>query len=95
MLQAIFCPSSGTQDCGLQHVVQCTKDVAVWWLGVRKLDRVEQHPTHRTHSQCFHAPGHRLATTWVQYTTCCKTQSCAPEDGQKTTQNMLSWLEYQ
>ena len=31
----------------------------------------------------------------VYYTTCCKTQSCAHEDGQKFSRNMLSWLEYQ
>ena len=45
----------------------------------------------------FHSPSryltyscHRPATTWVHYTTCCKTQSCAPEDGQKIARNMLS-----
>ena len=47
------------------------------------LDCVEQHPSHRTHSQCLRVPGHRPATTWVHYTTCCKAQSCAPEDGHK------------
>ena len=26
-------------------------------------------------------PGYRPATSWVQYTTSCTTQSCAPEDG--------------
>ena len=26
--------------------------------------------------------GHRLATSWVHYTTSCNTQSSAPEDGQ-------------
>jgi len=26
----------------------------------------------------------------VRYITCCKTQSCAPEDGQKIARNMLS-----
>ena len=41
------------------------------------------------------APGHRPATTWVHYTTRCKIQSCAPEDGQKIARNMLSRLEYQ
>ena len=29
-----------------------------------------------------------------RYTTNCKTQSSAPEDGQKIARNMLSWLEY-
>ena len=37
-----------------------------------------------------HVPGHRQVTSWVHYTTCCKTQSCAPEDGQKIALNMLS-----
>ena len=37
----------------------------------------------RTHSQCLRVQGYRPATTWVHYTTSCKTQSCAPEDGQK------------
>ena len=27
-------------------------------------------------------PGYRPATSWVQYTTSCNTQSSAPEDGQ-------------
>ena len=26
--------------------------------------------------------GHRTATSWVHYNTCCNTQSSAPEDGQ-------------
>ena len=54
-----------------------------------------QHPSYRTHSQRLCVPGHRPATTWVHYTTSCKTQSSAPEDGQKIARNMLSWLEYQ
>ena len=31
-------------------------------------------------------------TTPGHYTTCCKSQSYAPEDGQKVAQNMLSWF---
>jgi len=34
-------------------------------------------------------PGHRPPTTWVHYTTSCKTQPCAAEDGQKIARNML------
>ena len=33
---------------------------------------VEQHPSHRTHGQCLRILGHRPATPWVHYTTCCK-----------------------
>jgi hypothetical protein len=29
-------------------------------------------------------------TTLGHYTTCCKSQSCAPEDGQKIARNMFS-----
>ena len=43
----------------------------------------EKHSSHRTYSQCLRVPDRRPATTWVHYTTCCNTQSCAPEDGQK------------
>jgi len=32
---------------------------------------------------CRRAPDHRPPTIWVHYTTCCKSQSCAPDDGQK------------
>jgi len=51
---------------------------------------LKQHPFHRTHSQFLRVPGHRRATTWVHYTTCCKTQPCSPEDGQKIVRNKLS-----
>ena len=38
-------------------------------------------------AQCTHAvAGHRLATSWVHYTTSCNTQSSAPEDGQNNCQ---------
>jgi len=46
-------------------------------------DRVEQNPSSRTHSQRLRIPGHRPATNWVHYTTSCRTQSNAPEDGKK------------
>jgi len=32
----------------------------------------------------------RPTTIWGHYTTCCKSQSCAPEDGQRIARNMLS-----
>jgi len=35
----------------------------------------------------------RPATTWLQYTTSCNTQSSALEDRQKIARNMSSWLE--
>ena len=38
-------------------------------------------------------PGYRPTTTWVHYTSNCKTQSSAPEDGQIIVRNMLSRLK--
>ena len=79
-------PAGGLQCRGTAYV-----------FGVKDVARlvVEQHPSRQTHRQCLHAPGHQPATTLVHYTTCRKTQSCGPEDGQKIAQNMLSWLEFQ
>jgi len=87
-----FCPSSGAQDCDLQHVVYCNQIVVGRWSGARRNGLCvrcegcrsrERHPSHRTHSPFRRAPDHRPTTIWLQYTTCCKSQSCAPEDGQK------------
>jgi len=38
-------------------------------------------------------PDFRPTTTWVHYTSNCKTQSSAPEDGQIIARNMLSSLK--
>jgi hypothetical protein len=38
-------------------------------------------------------PGYRPTTTWVHYTSKCKTQSSASEDGQIIARNMLSWFK--
>jgi len=35
--------------------------------------------------------GPQPTTTTGHYNTCCKSQSYAPEDGQKFARNMLSW----
>ena len=73
----------GTKDVAVRGGTDCvfgTKDAAC----------LEQHPSCRTHSQCLRVPGHRPATTLVPYTTSCKTQSSAPEDGKKIARNMLS-----
>ena len=51
---------------------------------------LEQHPSHWTHSPCHRTPGFRPTTIWGHYTTCCKSQSCTPEDGQRIARNMLS-----
>ena len=40
-------------------------------------------PSYRTHRQFLRVLDHRMVATWVHYTTSCKTQSRAPEDGQK------------
>jgi len=47
---------------------------------------LEQHPSHRTHNPCRRTPGLRQTTIWGHYTTCCKSHSCAPEDGQELPQ---------
>jgi len=44
---------------------------------------------------CRRPPDYRPTTIWVHYTTYCKSQYCAPEDGQKIARNILSWLEDQ
>ena len=51
------------------------------------------HPREHWLSQCLRSQAIRPSTTWVHYTTSCKRQSSAPEDGQKVSRNMLSWLE--
>ena len=38
-------------------------------------------------------PDFRPTTTWVHYTSNCKTQPSALEDGQIIARNMLSWLK--
>ena len=53
--------------------------------------RMLQHPLYRTHSATLSLSGPQPTTTSGHYTTCCKSQSYAPEDGQKIAQNMLSW----
>jgi hypothetical protein len=78
--------------CGIMHPSRCRPVV---WNAEALTQRVEQHPLHRTYSQCLRVPDHRPAATWVHYTTRCKSQSCAPEDWQKIARNMLSWMEYQ
>jgi hypothetical protein len=37
----------------------------------------------------------RSTTMWGQYTTCCKSQSCAPDDGQRIARNVFSYFEDQ
>ena len=47
---------------------------------------------HRTHSATLPLSESLPTTTTGHYTICCKkSQSCAPEDGQKFSRNMLSW----
>ena len=77
----------GLERCDTEYVFG-VKDAAR--VGVKNAARVgvkdadnERHPSHRTHSPCRSAPDHRPTTIWVSYTTCCKSQSCAPEDEQK------------
>jgi len=52
---------------------------------------VKQHHSYRTHSATLPLPRPQPTTTPVHHTTCCKSQSYAPEDGQKVARNMLSW----
>ena len=65
---------AGGLERGGTACVFSVKDVA---------QQVGQHPSHRTHNQCLRFPAHRPASTWVDYTTSCRRQSSAPEDGQK------------
>ena len=67
--------TAGGLERGGTDCVFGVKDVARPW--------AEQHPSFRTLSQCLRVPGHRPATAWVHCTTSCKTQSNAPESGQK------------
>jgi hypothetical protein len=48
------------------------------------LTEVKQHPSYRTHSATLPLSGPQPTTTKGHYTTCCKSQSYAPEDGQKS-----------
>ena len=41
-----------------------------------------------TMCSCRHTPGLRPTTFWGHYTTYCKSQSCAPQDGQRIAQNI-------
>jgi len=82
MFQAILCLSSGVQDCDLQHAVYCPKIVGGRRSGVR------QH-------LCYRTLDLRPTTIWGQYTTCCKSQSCAPDDRQRIARNMLGCFEDQ
>ena len=55
------------------------------------LTKVKQHPSYRTHSVTLPLSGPLPTTTSGHCTTCCKSQSYAPEDGQKVARKMLSW----
>jgi hypothetical protein len=55
------------------------------------LTLVKQHPSYRTQSATLLFSGPQPTTTSGHYTTCCKSQSFAPEDGQNVALNMLSW----
>jgi len=55
---------------------------------------VEQRPPHRTHSPLRRTAGLRPTAIWG-HIACCKAQSCAPEDGQRISRNMLSLFEDQ
>jgi hypothetical protein len=91
MFRAIFCPSSGAWDCDLQ---QCgvLSNVLVGWRceGCGSVSNIP-HTEHTVYA---------AATTDLQPTKtldnsphCCKSQSYAPEDGQKIARNMLSWFQ--
>ena len=55
------------------------------------LTAVKQLLSYRTHSATLPRSEPLPTTTTGHYTICCKKpQSCAPEDGQKFAQNMLS-----
>jgi hypothetical protein len=44
--------------------------------------------------KCTHdVVGHRLATSWVHYTTSCNTKSSAPEDGQNNCPKHVKLIE--
>ena len=58
--------------------------------GVQDIPRLEEHPAHRTQSPCRRTLGLRPTSSWGHYNTCCKSQSCAPDDGQRIARNMLS-----
>ena len=56
------------------------------------LDSVKQLPSYRTRSDMLPRSEPLPTTITGHYTICCKkSQSCAPEDGQKFARNMLSW----
>jgi len=48
---------------------------------------------HTDHLSRSPHPGYWPATTWVRYTSNCRTQPNAQEDGQIIARNMLSWLK--
>jgi len=52
---------------------------------------MKQHTSYRTHSATLPLPWPQPTITPGHYTTCCKSQSCAPEDGQKIARNTFSW----
>jgi len=65
-------------------------NVLMWYEGCC-LIHVNQHPSYRIHSAKLPLSGPQSTTAAGHYITCCKSQSYAPEDGQKVVRNMLSW----
>ena len=55
------------------------------------MNDVASYRSYRTHSATFPLPGPQPTTIPGHCTTCCKSQSSAPEDEQKVARNMLSW----
>ena len=78
MFREIFCPSSGAYDCDLQLLVLCPSVVVGW---VR---------TAATWHYVYGMKDVACTTTLGHNTRSCKSQSYAPDDGQKISRNMLS-----
>ena len=86
MFRTIFCPSSGAYDCDLQLLV-LRPSVVVGW--VRRA--ATWHYVYGMKDVSWLSLWTQPTTTLGHNTRSCKSQSYAPDDGQKLTRNMLSW----
>jgi len=98
-----ICPSSGTLDVELQHMVFCTEFVDGWWSWEPLLRscvqcgwcRATRHHPHRTHDLHSGSQDHHPSTNWVQKTICCNLTSSAPDDGHMCPKHVeLQKLQY-
>jgi len=64
----------------------CLTSLKTFYISVQTITNylLKQHPSYRTHSATLPLSGPQPTSTSGHYTTCCKSQSYAPEDGQKS-----------